>query len=296
MPAYTIAPPPGIVTALARAWTERAAADPASPASHHRHGQIVLLDLRRRGVMEDETAIAALEDLQTACFEARSPVLRREALEALAELTEDERARLWDLVVDPDPAVASRALNLVFREQMPVDRELLARVLAKGTSSMRERAIQALAPLVSDGAVELVTTLLQDPEQRVRITACAYLGMQVERDSVPDLLQVLKDPVPKVRTAAAQALKDIRFYHDQKAHWDRVFAGTELGPAGAAEKLLRQAAPDQSEPIRLLAIRSLGQLGVPEALPFLIDWSRSEQPAIALAAREAITRIHEAGD
>ena len=41
--------------------------------------------------------------------------------------------------------------------------------------------------------------------------------------------------------------------------------------SSAAEKLLLQARPGAAEHLRSLAIRSLGVLGKPEALPFLID-------------------------
>jgi len=43
---------------------------------------------------------------------------------------------------------------------------------------------------------------------------------------------------------------------------------------------------------RLLALTSLGALGQPEALPFLIDWSSEADVEIAAAAKAAVTKIH----
>jgi len=42
----------------------------------------------------------------------------------------------------------------------------------------------------------------------------------------------------------------------------------------------------------LLAIKSLGVLGVPEALPFLIEWSQEKDADIRAMAKAAITEIH----
>ena len=115
-------------------------------------------------------------------------------------------------------------------------------------------------------------------------------------ESVAELLGALKDSEKIVREAAAAALTSIRFYHDEQVHWDRVFAGASgVTRNGAAEALLEQAAPDRDAPSRILAIRSLGQLGVAETLPFLIDWSNGDDEQVAKEARAAIARIHAQG-
>jgi HEAT repeat protein len=80
--------------------------------------------------------------------------------------------------------------------------------------------------------------------------------------------------------------------HDQKAHWDRITKGLDASPNSAAEKLLLQAKPGEPKAQRLLAITSLGTLGVPEALPFLIDWTKDSDAEIHTAATAAITQIH----
>jgi HEAT repeat protein len=112
----------------------------------------------------------------------------------------------------------------------------------------------------------------------------------------PELLTMLKDSSSAVREHARGALQSIRFYHDEKAHWDRVFAGKAgLTAASAAEALLDQARPGNDPETRVLAIRSLGVLAAPETLPFLITWTKDGDPGVAEAARAAIATIHTRG-
>jgi len=117
------------------------------------------------------------------------------------------------------------------------------------------------------------------------------LAAKVEKSAVPGLIELLKDPAERVCKQAAASLSSIRFYHEQQAHWDRVLQGLDASPASAAEKLLVQAKPGSDQQQRLLAIKSLAVLGVPEALPFLIDWSQEPDAEIAAAAKGAITQI-----
>jgi HEAT repeat protein len=152
--------------------------------------------------------------------------------------------------------------------------------------------VQALA----DGSNKLpaakVLPLLHDASASVRSVAANYLGSVVSKDAVPGLIELLRDTDGGVREQATAALTRIRFYHEQQAHWDRVLKGLDASPASAAEKLLVQAKPGASKQQRLLAIKSLGVLGVPEALPFLIEWSQESDGEIQVAAKEAITQIH----
>jgi len=111
---------------------------------------------------------------------------------------------------------------------------------------------------------------------------------------VAALLAAIAETQNQEREQLMAALDRIRAYQEQKAHWDRVFQGVDASSNAAAEKLLMQAKPDQKKDVRLLAIRSLGALGVPETLPFLIEWSQGDDAEIAKASLAAIDRIHRA--
>jgi HEAT repeat protein len=106
------------------------------------------------------------------------------------------------------------------------------------------------------------------------------------------LLQLVQHQEPEVRQAANEALAKIRFVHEQKSYWDRITKGLDASPTSAVEKLLLQAKPGAPAEQRLLAITSLGALGMPEALPFLIEWTQDTDADIAKAAKDAITQIH----
>ena len=65
--------------------------------------------------------------------------------------------------------------------------------------------------------------------------------------------------------------------------WPRFQAADRLG--------LSQIAEEENPAIRLAAVRSLGALGDPEALPTLIELLRSEDGAVREAAQAGIDRI-----
>lgn len=150
--------------------------------------------------------------------------------------------------------------------------------------------IKGYGGLLADPA--LVVPMLADEDPDTRVMACQYFAAALSVDAVPSLLPLLRDTSSSVREAAADALTKIRFYHEQRAHWDRIRKGLDASAASATEKLLLQAKPGADHQQRVLAIRSLGVLGEPEALPFLIEWSQEADEAVATEAKAAITRIH----
>jgi hypothetical protein len=169
--------------------------------------------------------------------------------------------------------------------------ELLA--CLRSQSYGRPQFLMSLPPDAPPEVVREVEGLVRDPDLSVRIGACEALGRTLSPDSVAALLPALRDATEGVRTAAAEALQRIRLYHEQKAFWDQFQQGITTGREAAAGKLLLQAKPEQPKEQRLLAIRSLGALGAPEALPYLIDWCQDGDAEVAAAARAAIGSIHQ---
>jgi len=156
------------------------------------------------------------------------------------------------------------------------------------------RALALNSAVTYGGAISEATlqALLRDKDEGIRANAARFAGATVSKAAVPDLIALLRDGSSSVRKDAADALTRIRFFHEQQAHWDRVLKGLDASPASAAEKLLLQAKPTAPKDQRLLAITSLGTLGVPEALPFLIEWTTDTDAEIAAAAKAAISQIH----
>ncbi len=155
--------------------------------------------------------------------------------------------------------------------------------------------LEDLRQLAPNVPVELITPLLSNPDSGIRSKTCDVLAQRLDAKAVPALLRVLGDSSGEVRTAAKDALQQIRFFHDEKARWQRFFQGQEVSTVGAAQMLLAQASKDQPLVTRVLAIQSLGTLAAPETLPFLIEWAAQGPPEVVSAAKSAIERINSAG-
>jgi hypothetical protein len=236
-----------------------------------------------------EGAASSLGDWGRSMLTAPAPQTRRAMLRAL----DLQHVQRWRAEVDAnlngeDANCCIAAAMLLQRHGLLTD---LAPLLRSKETRVREFAVREFRAYVSltfEQAVECA----RDASATVRTECAALLGSSLRKDAVPELLRLLADPDQGVRNTAAEALTKIRFYHEQQAHWDRVLKGLDATPANAAEKLLLQAKPDAPKNQRLLAITSLGTLGVPEALPFLIDWTADPDAEIQKAAKDAITQIH----
>ena len=294
IPGGFYSPPPAVVDVLCRAWMKRAAVDDAV-TDRDLKSLLTLLEIGRRRVVKDANVSKKIARLHAACHGAKSSSVRLLALDLLPDsMSESQSRALVGSLSDGSPSVAARARELVRAAGIPISADVLIGALQSPSATTRQQVLAELAPVVQGDATALVVPLLRDTDALVRAAACRFLGTQMRPTSVSDLLVALKDPEHDVRKEAADALTAIRFYHDEKAHWDRVFAGASgVTKNGAAEALLKQAAADQSLETRILAIRSLGLLGVAETLPFLIGWS--EDVAVGSEAREAIARIHAMG-
>ena len=153
-------------------------------------------------------------------------------------------------------------------------------------------------------AVEPLSDALQDEDAAVRAAAATALGWIGEQRAAGPLARSLKDPVEACRIAAAMALGLLRSPVALKP------LARALGDASvevqqqAAEslallddpitaELLADVLTDEGESleVRAAAARALGQLHVPQALPVLQAFLDEPQPALRLAAVEALGRL-----
>lgn len=250
------------------------------------------------GRLEDEGVDASRKAaIRAFCHEALRGVDPTAKSEILANLPEAEfadfRADVERLLDDTEDYVAKAAARFAYYSGQLTQREWRHRLLTNRHALVRSVAFQNtdVTHCTREDLPDLVQCL-RDSDEDIRRCAAMVLGNNLWVEAVPGLLEQLSDQDIVVRKTATESLERIRFYNDQQAHWDRVLKGLDATPASAAEKLLLQARPDQPKDQRLLALTSLGVLGVPEALPFLIDWTRDTDPAIQQAAKDAITQIH----
>lgn len=193
-----------------------------------------------------------------------------------------------------DPRLARPALAALRRAEVSLETaDWLALLQGEDGYGVRLEAVRALREPVAPEVLRAVEDCLQTGDDDLRAAACATLGRLLAADSAGALLAALRDADGGVRAAATEALQRIRLYHEQKAFWDQFQQGIATGREAATAKLLSQARPGAPAEQRVLAIRSLGALGAPEALPYLIEWSQESDAAIAVACQAAITAIHQ---
>jgi HEAT repeat protein len=290
--------PDALVLVLCEAFAARCATDDGLGSDPVLRALSKLVSRETRALFGDRADVAAgLDALRTSLWSAPSAGVRRAAAQgAWLPLDEERRARLVGLLADPDLGVAAAAWGrLIHDAGIPVDAGQVASGLSSPNAEVRRRALE-FASTAPAGLGDAVRPALADPSEGNRALACSVLGATLRLEVVPELLAMLKDSSAAVREQARGALQSIRFYHDEKAHWDRVFAGKAgLTAASAAEALLDQARPGNDPETRVLAIRSLGVLAAPETLPFLITWTKDGDPGVAEAARAAIATIHTRG-
>ena len=196
------------------------------------------------------------------------------------------RPSIEPMLAGDDAGRAEFAFEFLKREQVALDYEAL-------THSKHARVVELAAQaMLGKRSLSLATALRLMPDHLAPDDFAHYCGENAIVEAVPTLLQLLQHEDSGVRKSASDALTKIRFVHEQKSYWDRITKGLDASPSSAAEKLLLQAKPGAPRAQRLLAIPSLGALGVPEALPFLIEWSQDADAEVAVAASKAIQQIH----
>ncbi|MDA0374832.1 MAG: HEAT repeat domain-containing protein [Planctomycetota bacterium] len=240
-------------------------------------------------------------NLVLSLLRSEDPSVRVGTLAALhaadAPLPEGVAEAVATLVEDPDSECAYGAAAVLADRGRTAEIGWFRKLAASPFEGVREIAIRAANRLTDEAEVEQagarIIELLQDPATGVRVRAAGYAGQRLLADAVPSLIRLLQDPEPGVRNAAQESLERIRFAHEQNLLWSRMKDGVDTSARGALERLLRQAAPTSPTPVRLAAIRSLGALGMPEALPYLIDWLDEKEPEeIRAAAEAAMSAIH----
>lgn len=224
---------------------------------------------------------------------------RKHALSCLHQVTPpatpEARAMVLACARSEQSAVASHALILM-RTRYQLTEAEFNEILRGAPDRLR---VYMLSEFLSEWSgrpeLELLIKLLADKRVPVRIAACRQLGRRVDPGAINPLLRTLQDADQKVRDAAREALAAIRFYHEQKRHWQDAAEPPLVSPNRAAEELVAEAAAGKPKAGRLFAIRGLGLLGKVEVLPHLIRFSREKDPEIAAAAREALERLTAAG-
>jgi HEAT repeat protein len=160
------------------------------------------------------------------------------------------------------------------------------------SGEVRSAAIGSVLRVAPDRALDLLLPLAKDPDSRVRYALYESLASTFDRRAIPVLVDGLQDSAAGNREVAKKSLDSIQYVFEQKDKWKRMLEGAGLDSANAAEALVKQAAANQPKAARLIAIESLGTLGVAETLPVLISFMGDSDAEIAAAAKAAVEKIN----
>jgi len=147
---------------------------------------------------------------------------------------------------------------------------LLHSAAAQDDHDAATEAIAALGP----AALPAVSTGLADPEESVRLVAVEALGKMRGPAAVDTLLVALKDTSSDVRLSAVEQLGG-------------------LGDRRAVQPLLEQFAKDDNPQVRYECLTSLGLIGDPSTVDFLVKGTRDADPFVRLWAMDALCQMSD---
>ncbi len=244
-----------------------------------------------RAALESASALAAAYPYQVAEILGRSlttvrPAVRHSLIETLARLGEGRTAVAWPplarAVKDSDAATRVAAANgfCALAKKNAAASAPYLRIAAKDDrDDVRTAAAACLGDVAAGdpkGASRIVAELAESPQPAVRAAAADAMGTvsaEAAALALPTLLKLIADSDPQVRANAARAfakgvgkLEGKRYVEAEKALEGALVQGDaaerKLIVAAAAKAglwgLLRQAARDSDEAVRLEAVRAAG--------------------------------------
>ena len=240
-------PPPPARTATAPAPAPRRAQPPPPQAPSPDRLRPFLEKLGRARVLKDRRTLDTLR--------GQSPPVLESDVDALLGLLEGD--------LFPAAGVAELVRLFGWRSAVP---PLSAVLATSGRYFLKEVVIETLAALGGDAAeVPLLAALRTDPDEGVRLRCAAALDRFRSPEALRTLIDALRDPSARVRSAAGAALArqnaagavDALFRalgeeRDPSAQADLVVSTYAAGGAATREDLLRllEARPDAAQLLR----------------------------------------------
>ena len=189
---------------------------------------------------------------------------------------------------------------------MSVTPESVKQMLSSQDLGDRLRAVNKARDLEPATAFELIQIAMGDSNSRVRYSAVSQmdtLGNQNLQLSLDLLRSLLNDPEPDVQAAAADCLGALKL-HDAFDDLQQLYNTTpewlvqfsiiatlgELGDPRAFE-LLKQALSSENELVQTAAISSLGELGDIQAIPLLAPFASNSDWQIRYRVVQALTHL-----
>lgn len=192
---------------------------------------------------------------------------------------------------------------------MAITPESVQQLLASEDYGERLSAINQLRQLEPAIAFDLIQTVIQDSNARVRYAAVSQLASLGQQDLTKSLAilrdRLLNDSETDVKAAAAdsigalqlkEAFEDLQTVYQSSSEWliqfSIIAALGELGEPRSFD-LLESALDSTNELIRTAAVGSLGELGDRRALPLLIPHASDQDSQIRYRVAQALGRLND---
>ncbi|HVP93905.1 MAG TPA: HEAT repeat domain-containing protein [Methanoregulaceae archaeon] len=156
--------------------------------------------------------------------------------------------------------------------------------------------IEALGEIRDNRAVPDLLKALKDNDNEIRWEAALALGEIGDAGSIPALVEGLKDEDRYVRYATAIALERLNwkpenetlhaYLHLGKQEWDKL-----QGIGYPAIEALAVALKDRNADVREKAVQVLGEIGSPDAIPFVYRALRDASDEVRWSAVKAAPRV-----
>jgi HEAT repeat protein len=197
-------------------------------------------------------------------------------------------------------AIAVVSLLLGCRDSVPA---VAYKELRSERAQERADAASRLGQARATEAVGSLVAVLDDPDERVRVTAVRALGQIGDPQALPALVRRADDPLASVRLALCQALGQLgdaagiptltRLLHDPD-ETIRLSAARALGKIGQGagdRTLLTAALQDPSETVRRHARKVLAERGGQDALPELTAALAGNEEAVRARAAQVLGEL-----
>jgi len=216
---------------------------------------------------------------------SEDPFIRANAIEAAALLDDTRLGALVKLGLEDDEAVVQfAALLTIGNERLKEHAGSAKRFLESDSGSVRAAAMFAMHACGKKVDLSPMARLLASDDPGVRSNAALLLGRMSDRSAVPLLAAMSRRPMRRVSAARAAVVR-LQFAE----------AMVKLGDDKGLDAL-RSGAYSQFDEVRIVAIKSMGEVGDEAMMPALRELLKDDrQPIqIRLAAAESLARLRQA--
>ena len=208
---------------------------------------------------------------------------------------------------EPVREAAAEALEAFPAAELAAHLESLSEAYSRGTVTVRVRMVTIAARLDGDRAAELLDRASVDPSEAVRLQTVRSIGQQGAADRfLPQLVERISDASIEVRTAAVAALGAavtadafealLRSLPGARpALRDRIAEALSRGGRVHLFDRLNELSDVDDVDVRLGISWTLGRIGEPSVLPYLVTLLKAPEAIVRASAAGALAKVDAPG-